>query len=252
MHGRGCGGSSEWLATLKRHRAAMNKKIAEQQRLMERPKQTQHQRKATNECIKVADKPSTALTYTVLKKEMMINVTQFRQRRCGARRKDKAHSIKEKASQSQVTFDQAPNKCLQKAILVLAQNTTPNVHALLLRMFRASCANASNSGLGCGRQGEANLYSTQHELRYIGAYVLVHESDSTLSENDVNSATVFCFGSTFGFCLGCLAWNSETHHVEPYFAEGGQRQITLGSVKDFAPWELSYVGTKKARRTERQ
>ena len=61
MHGRGCGGSSEWLATLKRHRAAMNKKIAEQQRLMERPKQTQHQRKATNECIKVADKPSTAL-----------------------------------------------------------------------------------------------------------------------------------------------------------------------------------------------
>ena len=126
----------------------------------------------------------------------------------------------------------------------------PNVHAVLLRMFRASCGNASKSGFACGRQGEANLYSTQHALRYIGAYVLVHETAGTAFQNDMNSARVFCFGSTFGYCLGRLAWNSAMHHVEPDVAESGHTQLTLGSVKDFAPWELGYVGTKKASRTE--
>ena len=53
MHGRGCGGSSEWLATLKRQRSAMNRKIAEQQRFKEQSKQRKSECKRTEECSSV-------------------------------------------------------------------------------------------------------------------------------------------------------------------------------------------------------
>ena len=150
--------------------------------------------------------------------------------------------MRQKPLERKLSFDEAPNKCLQQAILALAQNTSPNVHAVLLRMFRTSCANASASGSGRGRQSEANLYSTQHALRHVGVYVLVH---SEAFENGVRSSKVSLLGSTAGFCVGSLTWNNQTHHVEPLLREEALNQSEVASVHDFAPWELGHVGAKE-------
>ena len=68
-------------------------------------------------------------------------------------------------------------------------------------MFRASCANASTIGVGGGKQSEANLYATQHALRYIGAYVVVHSCDIDPVRKNLKSSKVFCLGRPLGSVL---------------------------------------------------
>ena len=45
---------------------------------------------------------------------------------------------KKSAMHAKVFFDVSPNKCLQKAILSLANHVCANVHEVLLRMLRAT------------------------------------------------------------------------------------------------------------------
>ena len=58
------------------------------------------------------------------------------------------------------------------------------------------------NSVGGGKQGEANLYATQHALRYIGAYVVVHRCDIDLVRKNLKSSKMFLLGSTAGFCVG--------------------------------------------------
>ena len=111
-------------------------------------------------------------------------------------------------------------------------------------MFRASCANASATGFGQGKQSRANLYATQHALRYVGAYALIHEYENDSSNKDSKILKVFVFGSTTGFCVGSLLWNNETHHVEPLWRGEALDKIEVFAGKDFAPWEVGYVGAQ--------
>ena len=112
-------------------------------------------------------------------------------------------------------FEEAPNKCLQKAILTLAVHISANVQAVLLRMFKATCSNNAPSGVGSGMQSLANLYATKHGLQYIGAYVLIHLSPD--GKNILKSDLSYCWllGSKNAFCTGEIQWNNSTHHASP-------------------------------------
>ena len=144
---------------------------------------------------------------------------------------------------TKVTFDTALTSVCRKTILAVAARTNQAVRSVLLKMFRASCANASGSGAGCGRKGQANLYTTQHALPHIGAYVLIHDCDDLKILKEDCACRVFQFGSKVGYCLGTLIWDNQMHHARPDWMHAAQNHIHLPSIRDFAPWELGFVGT---------
>ena len=59
-HGSGCGGSREWIASLKKHRSAMNRKIAESKHFSERTQQFRGMKKTEGGCTKAPMKSFSA------------------------------------------------------------------------------------------------------------------------------------------------------------------------------------------------
>ena len=173
-NGENCGGSQEWVCILRQRRARANRRAQEENisRRREKLRQFEVEKKVNSSCFEAPSKPSVMAIHPLSNKRRVKNVSEAIQKPCRKTQAEKVHGQNQRSVQAKILFDAAPKKCLQQAILALAQNTCENVYAVLLRMLRASCGNASPSGFGYGRQSEANLYATQHALRYIGAYVL--------------------------------------------------------------------------------
>jgi hypothetical protein len=163
-------------------------------------------------------------------------------KRCnGSKTQKKTNAMKRSLCKRKICFGTAQNKCLQESLLTLARATSPNVYAVLLRMFTASCANGSASGSGSGSESAANLYATEHALRYIGAYALVHVSSR---EGETSNDCIHCWklGSGNGYCIGHIEWDFEAHHAQPAIKGASHTTYRLASSNQFRPWEQGYVG----------
>ena len=108
--------------------------------------------------------------------------------------------------QPKILFDVAPNKCLQNAILSLVYDKSTPILTVLQWMLRASCGNGSGSGAGQNVESLANVYATEHALRYIGAYVLISVTGERNDAPSIDVIECWTFGSKNGFCIGHIAW----------------------------------------------
>jgi len=245
-HGCGCGGSQEWIARLKKHRSEINKKIAERHRAMTAVVRGNAEKKpASGDDTTKRPKKKNETKF----QEIGWAISVQHRRRCnGGKSREKPHVKRRSLCGRHMSFEAAPNKCLQKSLLTLARDTSPQVYAVLLRMFRASCGNGSTSGAGSGRESAANLYATEHALRYIGAYALVH---LPLREEDSSTQWIQCWkiGSGHGYCIGGIEWDFDAHHARPSTQRSLHSTCRLASPKLLRPWEQGYVGASKTGNT---
>ena len=128
----------EWIAVLRERRSRMNRIIADSKKLLqmgtkniERNTQTEWQSEESH-------------ATSIACKHKIHALCPHKRKRTGGSKTQRLH--KKITVHARVNFDMLPNKCLQKAILALANERCANVYEVLLRMFRASCANASASG----------------------------------------------------------------------------------------------------------
>ena len=168
--GRGCGGSMEWIATLKKQRADMNRKCAEQKRFTEYAQQPRFNVMHTSSVMQTERDEQNTVVDDVRRRASKRHVVQTSQKprktHVGQSKKPLTRRL---CMQPKRLFDEAPNKCLQNAILSLAYDKSAQIHTAFQRMFRASCANGFASGAGLTVECSANIYTTEHAMRYIGA-----------------------------------------------------------------------------------
>ena len=128
---------------------------------------------------------------------------------------------------ARVFFVVSPNKCLQREIMSLENQVCANVHEARLRRFRATCSNTSDSGQAKDKTSIENLYATENGLRFVGAYVLVFESNRS-NDEDVNEKLLcWHFGSEQVFNMAFIAWNTAEYHAEPYFPKRGLSKVEV-------------------------
>ncbi len=139
------------------------------------------------------------------------------------------------------------NKCLQNAVLYLAQGSD---RERLARVFARLCSNDCPSG-GSGRTAQLNLYFTQNALRRLGVYVRVVSSRREASLFQGRLRGTWSLGDVAGRCLGVLAWFEETEHVATLSRPlGGEIVNLLGSFPaagavDVEPWTFFAAGAPK-------
>ena len=143
-HGKGCGGSVEWIEVLRERRSRMNRIIAENKKVLQMKSNIERQK---NTEMQSTEFPARSIP---CKQNMHIARKVSSKRR--HRELSKTVRMRKNSNMhARVCSDDCPNKCLQEAILSLARKRSTNVYEVLLRMFRATCSNASGSGFGRGK-----------------------------------------------------------------------------------------------------
>ena len=164
----------EWIATLKKQRADMNRKFAEQKRFTESAQQPRFNVTHNSSVMQTERDEQNTVVDDVRRRASKIRVVQTSQKPMKTRiGQSKKPLTRRQCMQPKRLFDEAPNTCLQNAILSLAYDKSTQIYTVLQRMFRASCANGFASGASQTVECLANIYATEHALRYIGAYVLL-------------------------------------------------------------------------------